>query len=345
MIVHLRRVAGCLLILCALRIAPAASQELRISHQFHESSDSRGRAAQVFATEATRLSPELGFRVHPELSLGLSRDEQLDELQSGKLDLAVLPFIVPIKKIPEFSLTLLPGLVPSLAAARALKGSEVHARLQEIAAANGLRIVTWWWMRGGFATTGKEAAGPASVAGLKFQSCGLVQKLLVDAGAQMSEEPSTEIPMLLDMGALNGVAIPYEDFVNMGLHEHAKFATIGGPSLVTCFTPMLMSQKTWDRLTPKQKQSIEEAAAASDAFFEIAQVETEQRARERFQEAGASVRSLTRDEYTSWLRLARETVWARYAGTNPQSRDLMNTAVSVLAAGAMKDEGGVLASP
>ena len=318
----------CLALFCFLSTQTAAARELRISHQFHPENDSRGRAAQVFAAEVTRQAPELKISIHPQLSVGLTRDGQLDALQSGNLDFAVLPSIVLSKRVQEFSLALLPGLVPTLATARALKGSQIHARLQDIAAAHELRIVTWWWMRGGFATTKVGAISPASVSGLKFQSCGLMQDLLSDAGAQRGDDPASEIPMLLDMDALDGVAVPYEEFVALGLHEHTKLATFGGPALVMCFSPVLMSKKTWDALTPKQQRAVEQAAAASDAFFENAQVEVEQRALAAFQRAGAAVRRLTDSEYASWSQLARETVWARYAGASPVSRDLVKAAIS-----------------
>ena len=68
-----------------------------------------GRASRIFAEEASLRAPELKFRIYSQLSLGLSRDEQLEALQSGKLDLAVLPLVFGMKKIPEFSLALLPG--------------------------------------------------------------------------------------------------------------------------------------------------------------------------------------------------------------------------------------------
>src|SRR5262245_29617678 len=244
-----------LMLAVSFAIAPAVAQELHVSHQFHAQDDSRGRAAQVFAAEVMRRSPELKIVIHPQLSMGLTRDGQLEALQSGTLELAVLPFIVPSKKVTEFSLALLPGLVPDPAATRALKSSEAYGKLQNIAAANGLHIVTWWWMRGGFALTTPRAVSAGSLSGLKIQSCGLMQDLLVRAGTQLSDEPASEVPMLLDMGALDGVAMPYEEFVALRLHEHAKLATIGGPSLVTCFSPMLMSKKTWDQLSPRQKRT------------------------------------------------------------------------------------------
>jgi len=306
-------------------IAPAAAQELQISHQFHAEYDSRGRAAQVFAAEVERRLPELKITIHPQLSIGLTRVEQLTALQSGRLAFAVLPFFVPSKTIPEFSLALLPGLVPDLAAARTLKNSTMHAELQSIAAANGLRIVTWWWMRGGFALTAPRPITTGSLSGLTLQSCGLMQELLVDAGAHPGEEPASEIPMLLDMGALDGIAMPYEEFVALRLHEHTTLATFGGPSLVTCFSPMLMSKKAWDSLSTQQKLAIEEAAAASDTYFERAQEEVEATALRAFENTGVQVRSLTNEEFAGWLKLAHETVWAPYSQTSERTRELLRT--------------------
>lgn len=320
---------GGLLALAGLWAQPAAAQELRISHQFHETGDARGRASRVFAEELLLRAPELKARVYPQLELGLTRDQQLDALQAGKLDFAVLPLVFGVKKVPEFSLALLPGLIPNLATARILKGSEVHDKLQAVAARNGLRIVTWWWMRGGFATN-KEITTPASVKGMKLQSCGLAQKVLAGAGANIADEPWGEISMRLEMGALDGVVLPYEDFITMRLHEHAKFGTFGGPSILTCFSPLLMSKMTWDRLTPDQQLAVEAAAEVADAYFETSQIEAEKRALGAFRRAGAQVRSLTHEEYVGWLQLAQKTAWADYVKVSPASRDLINSAIRVI---------------
>jgi TRAP-type C4-dicarboxylate transport system substrate-binding protein len=327
---------ACLLTLIG-PVAPAAAQqaalasarELQISHQFHETTDARGRATRVFAEELTLRAPDLKTRIFPQLAIGLSRDEQLDALQAGKLDFAVLPLVFGVKRVPEFSLALLPGLIPNLATARVLKGSEVHAKLQTIAAAHGLRIVTWWWLRGGFAAT-SEIGGPGSVKGMKLQSCGLAQRVLAAAGAKVADDPWGEISMRLEMGALEGVAVPYEDFISMRLHEQTKFATFGGPSILTCFSPLLMSKRTWDRLSPDQQRAVNEAADVADAYFETSQIEAEKRALAAFHKAGGQVRSITHQEYMAWLHLAQRTAWADYIKVSPASRDLLNTAIRVI---------------
>jgi TRAP-type transport system periplasmic protein len=321
--------AAALIVAAIPEARPASAQELRISHQFHETNDARGRAARVFGEELALRAPELKTRIFPQLALGLSRDQQLDALQAGKLDFAVLPLVFGVKKVPEFSLALLPGLIPNLNTARALRGSAVHDKLQAVAAANGLRIVTWWWMRGGFATAG-EVTGPASVKGMKLQSCGLAQKVLAGAGAKVADDPWGEISMRLEMGALDGVVVPYEDFISMRLAEHAKFGTFGGPSILTCFSPMLMSKRTWDRLTPDQQRTVNEAADVADAYFETSQIEAEKRALAAFQRAGAQVRPLTHAEYIAWLQLAQRTAWADYVKVSPAARDLLNTAIRVI---------------
>jgi TRAP-type C4-dicarboxylate transport system substrate-binding protein len=334
------RVAACLLALIGIwaESAPASAQktalktqtrELKISHQFHDTTDARGRAARVFAEELSLRAPELTARIFPQLALGLARDEQLDALQTGTLDFSVLPLVFSVKRVPEFSLALLPGLLPNLATARILRGSEVHAKLQDIAQAHGLRIVTWWWMRGGFAAT-REISDPASVKGMQLQSCGLAQQVLAAAGAKVTDDPWGEINMRLEMGAIEGVAVPYEDFISMRLHEHAKFATFGGPSILTCFSPMLMSKRSWDRLTPDQQRAVEQAADVADAYFETSQIEAEKRALAAFRRAGAKVRSITHPEYMAWLALAQRTAWADYVKGSPASRDLLNSAIRVI---------------
>jgi TRAP-type C4-dicarboxylate transport system substrate-binding protein len=309
---------------------PAGAHELRISHQFPDMSDARGRAVRFFAAEVTLRAPEIKFSIHPQLSLGLSRDEQLTALQSGRLDMAVLPLVFAVPKIPEFSLALLPGLIPNLDAIRAIKGSPVHAQLQEVAEAHGLHIVTWWWMRGGFATTGQEITGPASVAGRTILSCGLVQDLLQAAGAQASDMAWNDMRLGLEMGAIDAVLVPYEDFLSMRLHEQAKFGTFGGLSIFTCFSPLLMSKKTWDRLTPAQRQAVEEAAEESDRYFEASQRNAEARALELFTKAGAKVRAPSAHDYLSWLELAQRTAWKKYERSSPASRELLVGTVRVL---------------
>ena len=93
---------------------------------------------------------DLKFRIYPNSSLNIKPRDQLDALQSGKLEMAVYPLVYAVSKVPEFSLAGLPGIVPNLAASQALKSSEIFEMLQSIAEDNGIRILALLWNPGGF---------------------------------------------------------------------------------------------------------------------------------------------------------------------------------------------------
>ena len=142
--------SGVLLFFALLAAASggALAQELRISHQWTAGVDGRDRAARLFAQEAESRTTGLKFRIYPSSSLNIKPPDLLDALQKNSLEMAVYPLTYAVATVPEFSLAGLPGLVPNLQAARALKDTEIYTTLQSIAEANGIRIVTWWWSPG-----------------------------------------------------------------------------------------------------------------------------------------------------------------------------------------------------
>ena len=150
-----------------LHPAEGLARELKISHQRPGKTDARDRAVQIFAQEVQSRTPGITFRIYPQLSLNIKAEEQFDAMQSGRLDMSVYVLSYAVNKSPEFSLAVLPGLYPSLDAVRGLKGSRLLEHLQAIANANGVHVLAWYWVPGGFATSKREVGGPASVKGLK----------------------------------------------------------------------------------------------------------------------------------------------------------------------------------
>ncbi len=310
--------------------ASAHAQQIRISHHYDET-DARGRATRVFAEEAQRRAPELAFRIYPKLSLGLTSAGQLDALQSGQLEMTVFPFSYAAEKIPEASLALLPGLVPSLDIARRLKTTELYDSLQDIAQANGVRIITWWWSPGGFATKARAVQAPATVAGLKMRAADpLFERMLQAAGAQTLQVPLPAIRPALDTGKLDGLLTAYESYVSLELHDQLKFVTVGEPTIWMLFHPLLMSNATWDNLSKEQQIAIGTAAEAAEAFFETTQREAEQRLVKVAQAHGVAVRQFTRQEYEAWLDLARRTAWADYMRKSPKAQRLLLDTMQII---------------
>jgi TRAP-type C4-dicarboxylate transport system substrate-binding protein len=235
------RTINLLCLVFVLILAPvagsASGQEIKIAHQWAEGVDGRDRAAQVFAREVEARATGLKVRVTP--GSPLKPTQMLAALQAGKLDMAVFPLSHAGAKVPEFALAGLPGLVPDLDVARDLKGSPMHTALQALAQAQGIRLLTWWWVPGGFFTKDMQIFGPSSVRGLKMQPANpLFERTLKAAGASVVDLPQTEIAAAMRSDELDAVVTTYESFMSLRLAEHAKFATIGR-SLFMDFYPLV----------------------------------------------------------------------------------------------------------
>ena len=322
-----------LALLAALGIATAApvaataqeTKEIKISHQWRQNTDARDRATRVFAEEASKLDPSLKFRIYPNRSLISDPIAQYDAMQNGTLEMAVYPLVYAVGKVPEYSITIMPGTVSSMDHAMRLKGTEFHKKLQEIAHANGVHIVTWWWTPGGFATKERVVTGPDSVTGLRMRAADpYMERILQAMGASIVSMPSTEVYPALQSGVLDGLMTSAESFVSMRIYEQTKHATAGGDYvLFMLLQPLVMAKDTWDKLTPTQKNAIEKAAAKSEAFFNDLQREASDKMIESFKKAGVQVRALTKEEYDAWVQKAKEVAWPHFASNTAQGKELL----------------------
>jgi len=322
----MRRFLGALCALFCLAAAntstPLAARELRLSHQWPET-DARHRAARVLVAELRKRGTDVSITIHPNGSLNIKPVEQYDAILEGQIELAVYPVAYASQKIPELSIGLLPGVPSSAEAAGLLKGTEFEDKLQELCAEKGFRILTWWWVGGAVASRAQAIAGPDSVKGLKARGGDRAfDEMLAAAGATVLTMPSSEIRPAMDAGRLDVALTSFESFMSFRVTELAKFATLGGYGIWVTFTPVIISKAVWDSLGPGERQAIEEAAAASDIYFEATQREAEQAAGEAFTKAGAQVRELSFEEYAAWLQIARVSSWKKYQSISPRANEL-----------------------
>jgi TRAP-type C4-dicarboxylate transport system substrate-binding protein len=307
------------------------AREFKISHQWPGETDARDRAARIFIQEAQSRVPEISFQIHPRLSLNVGAVEQFDALQSGRLEMSVYVLSYAIHKSPEFSLAVLPGLYPSLDAVRALKGSRLLQYLQQVAHSNGVHILSWWWVPGGFATTNREISGPDSVKGLRLRGGDrLFDLMLKKAGAIPVALPSNEIYQAMQSGKLDGALTSYETFVSTKVHDHAKHFTAGSPGIWMFLNTLLISKTVWDGLTDSQKAAFEAAAEISEDYFSATQRDAEKRFIATFTRAGAKYRKFTNDDYLRWLRVAQETAWAEFLSISPDAGTMLYETIQTL---------------
>jgi len=304
---------------------PAAAQEIRISHQFKANTDARDKATRVFVAEVNKKDPGVKFRIYPGGSLGIKPSAQFDALLAGTLEMAVVPMSYAVGKVPEFSITVMPGTITSLEQAMRLKGSAFHKKLREVARRNGLHVVTWWWTPGGFASKNREIGGPGTVKGEKMRAADpTFETMLKAAGASVINIPSTEIYTSLQSGVLTSALTSAETFVSMRIYEQTRYATVGGDyTLWWLLQPLVMSKAAWDKLTPAQRKAFDDAADKSDKFFADTQREAVKNMVDAYTKAGAKVRALTKEEFDEWIDLAKKTSWPEFASKSADAKQLL----------------------
>jgi TRAP-type C4-dicarboxylate transport system substrate-binding protein len=311
--------------------SPTWAKDLAISHQWVGLLDARDRAARVFVQEVEARLPNVRFQIHPQLALKIKAEDQFEALQTGKLAMSVYPLPYAAKKIPEFSLAVLPGLFRSVESARALKNSKVSDRLQDIANANGVHILAWWWVAGGFVSRNREITGPESVKGLRLRSGDtLFDQMLSRAGAVPVDLKSNELHAAMQADKIDGALTSYETFVSEKLYEHAKYFTAGSPGIWMFANPLLIAKSLWDSLSVTEKEVFEAAAEISETYFVAAQNDAEKRFIKTFTAAGAKYHRFSTEDYLAWLRFAQQTAWKDYFALSPTTESLLLEVVQTL---------------
>ncbi len=308
-----------------ISISNVQAEQLKLSHQWPRG-DGRDVGARAFAEEVNRLDSSLKFRIYPGASLISSPVGQLDALQQGSIQLSVFPLVYGVGKIPELSVTILPGAVRSVEGGMELEKSEYRDQLQVIAEKNGFHILTWWWTEGGIANQERAITGPDSVDGLKMRGADrTIDAVLSSAGASVVSMPSTELYSALQTGVLDGLMTSYESLLSMRLYEQTEYATLGGDyTIFVLLQPLVVSMQTWNNLTPKQKKIFQQAADNTNAPFLKEQLLVKKKAVDKFRSAGVEVREMQEDEYNEWLELAKKTAWVEFSQISPEAQKLID---------------------
>jgi TRAP-type C4-dicarboxylate transport system substrate-binding protein len=322
------------LLLCA---ESAVARELKISHQWPEATDARDRAARIFVKEVESRSSDLRFGIYPRLALNIPAEKQFDALQSGELDMCICVPAYSTDKVPEFSLAVLPGLYPSLEAVSSLRDSKLIEHLQSVANRNGVHIVAWWWVPGGFVTRNREIGGPETVKGLRLRGGDrLFDAMLAKAGAVPVTLTSDRLYAAMKSGEIDGTLTSYETFVSTKIYEHAKFFTSGSPGIWMFLNSLMISKAVWDDLSEDHRALLEMAARISEEYFTDTQRDAEKKFDDIFTKAGAKGRRLGREDYLAWLRLAQQTAWAEYLTISPSSKTMLYDTIETILASDLK---------
>ena len=314
-------------------VASTASAQtvLKASHQFPGGKgDIRDEMVQIIAREVAAANVGLEIQVYPGSSLYKPND-QWNAVTRGILDMTSFPLDYASGRHPEFSATLMPGLVGNFDRAKRLNDSEFMADIKKVIDDAGAMVIADAWLSGAFASKKGCITSPDTLKGQVIRAAGpAFEEMLVAAGASISSMPSSEIYTGMQTGVLDAANTSSASFVSYRLFEHAKCLTAPGENaLWFMYEPVLMSKKVFEGLNEEQQKAILAAGEKSEAFFDTEVRKGDQLMVDTYKKAGVEVVEMSKEDYDAWLALAKESSYKNFAEKVSGGDKLIEKALAV----------------
>ena len=308
--------------------ALAQDVTLKASHQWPGGKgDVRDEMVQIIAKEVAGADVGMEVRVYPGGSL-VKATQQWDAMQKGQIDISAFPLDYASGKHPQFSATLMPGLVKNHEHAKRLNDSPYMEAIKAIIEENGIMVLSDAWLAGGFVGRDGCLTAPDQVQGKVMRAA--FEQMLAAAGASINAMPSSEIYTGLQTGVLDGANTSSGSLVSYRIFEQVKCLTPPGDyALWFMYEPILMSKPAFEKLTPEQQKALTDAGQkAEDYFFEEAK-KLDQTLVETFEKAGVQIDQMTREQFDAWLAVAKESSYKQYAAEVEGGQDILDKALAV----------------
>jgi TRAP-type C4-dicarboxylate transport system substrate-binding protein len=309
----------------------AGAVTLKASHQFPGGKgDPRDEMVQIIAKEAKAANVDLDIQVYPGASLFKAKD-QWNALIKGQLDITSFPLDYASGRVREFGATLMPGLVRNHDRAQRLNDSQfmkdIKAKIEE----SGAMVLADAWLAGAVASKQGCIHKPEDIKGLKIRSAGpTFAAMWQAAGASIVSIASNEVYNALQTGVADATDTSTASFVSYRIYEQVKCITAPGDNaLWFMYEPVLMSKKSFDRLSKEQQDVIMKASAKAEKFFDGEARKLDEKMIKAFKDHGVEVVTMTPEEYDAWIAVAKKSSYAQFAKEVPDGQKLIDEALAV----------------
>ncbi|WP_085983861.1 TRAP transporter substrate-binding protein DctP [Allomesorhizobium alhagi] len=325
------KISGLVAAACLIGGVAGAQTILKASHQFPGGKgDIRDEMVQIIAREVAAANVGLEIQVYPGASLYKPND-QWNAVTRGLLEMTSFPLDYASGRHPEFSATLMPGLVGNFDRAMRLNDSDFMTDIKKIIEDAGALVISDAWLSGAFASKKGCITAPDTVKGQVIRAAGpAFEQMLVAAGASISSMASSEIYTGMQTGVLDAANTSSASFVSFRLYEHAKCLTAPGENaLWFMYEPVLISKKIFDGLNADQQNAILAAGEKAEAFFNEEIRKGDQVMIDTYKKAGVEVVEMSKADYDAWLELAKQSSYKNFAEKVPGGDKLIEKALAV----------------
>lgn len=311
--------------------AQAADVTLKASHQWPGGKgDVRDEMVQILAREVEKADVGLKIQVYPGRSL-FKPKEQWGAMVKGQLDISAFPLDYASGRHPEFSATLMPGLVRNHERAQRLNSSDFMNEIKQVINDAGVVVLADAWLAGAFASKERCITSPETIKGQVTRAAGpAFEQMLVGAGASIASMPSSEIYTGLQTGVLDAANTSSGSFVSYRIYEQVTCLTKpGANALWFMYEPILMSKRSWDELNEDQQKALKAAGRVAQDYFAGQAKGLDEKLVKAYEDAGVEIVEMSGDDYQAWLEIAKQTSYATFAEKVEGGQALIDAALAV----------------
>lgn len=327
----IRKLAVTAVLVIFTAVAQGAEVTLKASHQWPGGKgDVRDEMVQILAREVEAANVGLKVQVYPGKSL-FKPKEQWGAMTKGQLDISAFPLDYASGRVPQFSATLMPGLVRNHDRAIRLNSSPFMQDVKKLINDNGVVVLSDAWLAGAFASKKQCITSPDTMAGQVTRAAGpAFEQMLVGAGASIASMPSSEIYTAMQTGVLDAANTSSGSFVSYRIYEQATCLTApGANALWFMYEPLLMSKKSWDNLNEAQQKALMAAGKKAEEYFVGEAKKLDETLVEKYKEAGVKVVEMSPEDYQAWLDIAKQTSYKKFSEDVPGGAELIEKALAV----------------
>ena len=309
----------------------ASAKSLKASHQWPGGKgDVRDIMVQMIAEEVAKANVGLDIKVYPGKSL-FKPKEQWQAMVKGQLDISAFPLDYASGFHPQFSATLMPGLVKNHDHAQRLNDSPFMDDIKKIINDAGVVVLSDAWLAGGFASKKNCILGPETMKGQVTRAAGpAFEQMLVGAGASISSMSSSAIYQAMQTGVLDAANTSSGSFVSYRIYEQVKCLTAPGDyALWFMYEPILMSKKSFDALNKAQQNALMAAGKKAEDYMTGEAKGLDDKLVAAYKKAGVEVVTMTAAQAAAWKAIADKTSYKIFSEKVSGGKELIAKALSV----------------
>jgi TRAP-type C4-dicarboxylate transport system substrate-binding protein len=309
----------------------AGAVTLKASHQWPGGKgDVRDEMVQIIAKEVAKANVGLDVKVYPGKSL-FKPKAQWQAMVKGQLDISAFPLDYASGFHPQFSATLMPGLVKNHDHALRLNSSPFMDDIKKIINQAGVVVLSDAWLAGGFASKKNCILDPASMKGQVTRAAGpAFEQMLVGAGASISSMSSSAIYTAMQTGVLDAANTSSGSFVSYRIYEQVKCLTAPGKyALWFMYEPILMSARSWNKLNGEQQNALKAAGKVAEEYMTSKAKGLDDKLVEVYKKNGVKVVEMTQAQAEAWKAIAQDTSYKIFSEKVPGGKELIKKALAV----------------